>query len=388
MRYFFPIHLNSGNRGCEGIAKGTAFLLQEPKDNLISLSTNINVDKQTGLSQYVTLKNVNTYRKSIFVRAVRKILRKFGMNFKNYDFHEKFLKDMTKSDILISTGGDMLCYGNNQVISTNNYASEKGYKTVLWGCSMGEENMTPEKEATLRKFSLIYSRESLTYHYLKDKVGLNNVVLYPDPAFVLDAEPFELPEFFRKKSPIIGINISNFTIGSDATLDTPFGQEVIDLINYIMNQTDYDILLIPHVFWKDQDDMNLALLIIDRFKSYENRIHVLESDKLNYLQIRYAISKCELFIGARTHAMISAYKECVPSLALGYSIKSRGIAIDLGLPDNLIFNSKNFGKGDLIKSFQYLDTNKISIKNQLRNTLPEYVNRIYGIRNDLKNFIK
>ena len=36
MRIFFPIHLDGGNRGCEAIAKGTAILLQEKKENLIA----------------------------------------------------------------------------------------------------------------------------------------------------------------------------------------------------------------------------------------------------------------------------------------------------------------------------------------------------------------
>ena len=27
MKYYFPIHLDGGNRGCEAIAKGTAMLL-------------------------------------------------------------------------------------------------------------------------------------------------------------------------------------------------------------------------------------------------------------------------------------------------------------------------------------------------------------------------
>jgi colanic acid/amylovoran biosynthesis protein len=40
MKYFFPLHLNGGNRGCEAIAKGTAILLNEPKKNLIGLTTN------------------------------------------------------------------------------------------------------------------------------------------------------------------------------------------------------------------------------------------------------------------------------------------------------------------------------------------------------------
>lgn len=46
---------------------------------------------------------------------------------------------------MLSTGGDMMCYDNNQVIYTNDIAKSKGFKTCLWGCSIGENNLTNEK---------------------------------------------------------------------------------------------------------------------------------------------------------------------------------------------------------------------------------------------------
>jgi polysaccharide pyruvyl transferase WcaK-like protein len=57
---------------------------------------------------------------------------------------------------------------------------------------MGPENMTPEKLDTLHRFSLIYTRESLTYDYFQS-LGLPNLCLLPDPAFILPAEHCELP---------------------------------------------------------------------------------------------------------------------------------------------------------------------------------------------------
>lgn len=39
MKFYFPLHLDGDNRGCEAIAKGTAMLLNVPKENLIGLCT-------------------------------------------------------------------------------------------------------------------------------------------------------------------------------------------------------------------------------------------------------------------------------------------------------------------------------------------------------------
>ncbi len=55
MKYYFPVHLDGGNRGCEGIAKGTAAILQEPKENLIGLCRDIPLDNRLGISDKVSL---------------------------------------------------------------------------------------------------------------------------------------------------------------------------------------------------------------------------------------------------------------------------------------------------------------------------------------------
>lgn len=58
MRYYFPIHLNGGNRGCEAIAKGTALILKENKENLIGLCTDMELDCRLKVDDYVTLQPI------------------------------------------------------------------------------------------------------------------------------------------------------------------------------------------------------------------------------------------------------------------------------------------------------------------------------------------
>lgn len=55
MKYFFPVHLDGGNRGCEAIAKGTALILKEKKENMIGLCTNMELDHQLKVDDYITL---------------------------------------------------------------------------------------------------------------------------------------------------------------------------------------------------------------------------------------------------------------------------------------------------------------------------------------------
>lgn len=208
--------------------------------------------------------------------------------------------------------------------------------------------------------------------------------MFSDPAFVLDSEICILPDCFSRTEEIVGLNLSNFIIGNNG-LNSPFGNEVRKLLSYIFDNTDIHVLLVPHVMWQGQDDRLICNVIVSEFKNYSSRISVLDSERRNYLQIRYVISKCHSFIGARTHAVISAYSTCVPAIALGYSIKSKGIAKDLNLPDELVVDTVNEIKPDqLLNSFLFLEENYSTIKSHLQEIMPAYRKKAYQVREIIK----
>lgn len=353
MKYYFPIHLNGDNRGCEAIAKGTAIILKEQKENLIGLCTDVKLDRKLGIDKFVTL------QPSPQVGIITKIIHKLQCGLVHDEWKRKvlrfkveydsFLSQLDADDVMISTGGDMMCYTENQVIYTVDYLHKRGIRSILWGCSVGRNNLTPRKIKALKQFSWIYARETLTQEVLAE-IGINNVSVYPDPAFVLLPELCKLPDSFSR-GEVVGINLSNYVMGG-FNLNTPFAKEVDQLIMYILQNTDFQILLIPHVMWRGQDDRIISNLIQQKYNS--NRIQILDSDSLNYCQIRYVISKCACFIGARTHSVISAYSTCTPAIALGYSIKSKGIAKDIGMPEIMVVDSKNLVKGKIIEAFNYV----------------------------------
>lgn len=378
MKYYLPIHINVGNRGCEAITKATMEILGCTKGQCIAYSSNINLDKSLGLENSVTL--VARKQFSLLFKIIRKIRNIFIKEEYNRDLftynylYKPFLRKITKQDIMLSTGGDMMCYADNEVIYTNEYLYNRGIRTVLWGCSIGEENLTSRKRETLKHFSAIYARESLTKELLL-KMGLKNVFLFPDPAFVLKAELCELPSCFVS-SEVVGINISNF-VSSEDGFNTLFGKNLIKLIDYIIENTSNNILLVPHVFWGAQDDRIICNLLKNRYIN-EKRVYLLNADHLNYCQLRYVISRCAVFMGARTHAVISAYSTCVPTIAIGYSIKSRGIAKDLELPeDTLVDGVHLINDQQLLNAFQYVSDHRLEIRRHLENIIPKYASHVW-----------
>lgn len=384
MKYCFPIHLDGGNRGCEAIAKGTALILGESKDRLIGLCTDVALDSRLGVGEYVTL--VSARKSKLLFRIRFKLYRLFVRDAEKrkcylYRYrYEGFLNGMDCHDLMLSTGGDMLCYENNQVNYTVDYVHAKGRKSVLWGCSVGEDDLTPEKLRSLKHFSLIYARETLTRDVLAGH-GVKNVVVYPDPAFVLQPEVCELPSCFNDEE-VVGLNLSNYVMGG-FSLNSEFAQEVKSLIDHILDKTCYRILLIPHVLWESQDDRIVCNALT---KLYSNpRISILDSENSNYCQIRFAISHCRFFIGARTHSVISAYSTGVPSIAIGYSIKARGLVKDLGLPEWTLVDSKHFSKGQLVGSFKELCRQEDAVRNQLNREMENYKNKLSEIKKELRN---
>ncbi|SEW41998.1 polysaccharide pyruvyl transferase family protein [[Clostridium] fimetarium] len=376
-KIYLPSHKDGDNRGCEAITRGTIAILNGLPESIIGYSNNLEVDKKLGLSKLFDLRAMPTYSDESIVSKMVFILKRILLRnnktrhiYKAGHLYEYIMKEMDSGDLVLSTGGDMLCYENNEIIYINNYLSKKHVKTILWGCSIGYDNLTPEKIYTLKKFSFITVRESLTKQMLEEKLGLDNVELYPDPAFVLESKTCTLPDYMYKKK-VCGINLSNF-VGKDVSFDTVFGKNLLHLINYILSDTSLDVVFIPHVFWQGQDDRIVCKALFEKFKETE-RIHLFNSENLNYCEIRYAVSKCQFFIGTRTHAMISAYSMCVPALALGYSVKARGIAKDLGMPTELVVDYQSIKDLDeLIIAFKYMYDNEDVIRKHLEDNIPNY----------------
>lgn len=78
------------------------------------------------------------------------------------------------------------------------------------------------------------------------------------------------------------------------------------------------------------------------------------------------------FIGARTHATIAAYSNFVPTMVLGYSIKSKGIAKDIFGTERLVLNLDEISDKKLLQSrFDEMLRDEIEIKKLLEGKIPE-----------------
>ncbi|MDL2297788.1 polysaccharide pyruvyl transferase family protein [Synergistaceae bacterium OttesenSCG-928-D05] len=391
-KFFFPLHLGSDNRGCEGIIRGVLNIMNRPPQNVILIARdemNLQKDRLFLLDKLATLYRLDGdgYPSRVIYFLLR-IFRKIGIFKERATIYPyvKILREVQADDVVFMTGGDLYCYKGtlltNKVI--NKFSKKSGAKTVLLGCSLDESLLSAKVLDDLRRYDLIVCRESLSFDMLNGR-GFSNIRLIPDPAFSLKQETCELPKIFSS-GDVVGINISNFT-NQGFRNDTLFMSNIYVLIDYIINDLGMKVLLLPHVFWEEQNDFILLNLVKQKYADDE-RISVCNGAQYNYCQLRYLIANCRFFVGSRTHAMISAYSVAVPALALGYSVKAVGIAKDIGLDDYLVLDSKHLNTDyDILNSFKKMLMNEPRIMEIYKNTIDSYTESAFLLSKILCDFL-
>ena len=136
------------------------------------------------------------------------------------------------------------------------------------------------------------------------------------------------------------------------------------------------VLLIPHVFEQSNinknDDLSYLSSIKSELGNYNGNLEII-NNQYNAAEIKYIISKCSFFLGARMHSTIAAISTNVPTIFLTYSNKGIGMSkfIYNNLPLFIPMNDLNF---DLIKSkFNLLENNESKIRTTLKNKIPEII---------------
>lgn len=297
------------------------------------------------------------------------------------DIYKSTIDKIDKNTVCLSVGGDNYCYDNwRRWRVIHEKAIETGAKSILWSCSIEPSMMDKEMLDTLRTHHAITARENITYNSLKE-YGLNNVVLCSDVAFALMPQGIALPDNFVENNTV-GINISPLVVRREAKPGIIL-ENIINLIKYIIENTNMNVALIPHVVMSMDNDYALLKEIYDRFNSC--RICLI-SDKLNASQYKYVISKCRVGVFARTHATIAAYSSGIPCIAIGYSVKAVGIGHDLGVGDYVMGLDKFLDKFNLCTMFKTLIKDEKIFSYKLKKIMDTYVenSRNYEVINALR----
>ncbi len=378
-------HAGSGNHGCEAIANSTVKLIAKirqqnniPTDLPVIIVTNsVDEDRKYSLGALekkglCTLVEERHIDREFVAHVLYYIYRKISgdkESFPRYRFKDAFRVyrdkvagisyDTELKPLAISIGGDNYCYPEmvSDLILTHNMFRKKGFETVLWGCSIEPDSLKdPNLLKDLSAYSRIYARESISYNALLNAgLSADKLELRKDPAFELETSKVpDIKAFVRGKT--VGINLSPMVQAREASPGITM-ENYRNFIQYILDNTDNNVALIPHVIWASSDDRKPLSELYAEFKD-TGRV-VLIND-LPAQELKGYIASCSFFVGARTHSTIAAYSSGVPTLVIGYSVKSRGIATDLfGTYENYCLPVQELSAPDsLIKGYKWITEQK------------------------------
>jgi polysaccharide pyruvyl transferase WcaK-like protein len=362
-------HGGSRNRGCEAIVRSGIPIIKRSFPNAIINLASFNPETDKVIPMIDTIYDgskidIKKYSFVWFVSAFRFKLFKD----ENYFFrqkHKRILDLVPSHDLFLSIGGDNYCYGEQPwLYEVDRCIKSTGKKIVLWGASIGEEDLSADKIKDLKTLDLILARESITKEILESK-GITTVKLCADGAFTMDKEELPLPEGWQEGNTL-GFNFSPLVWKKNKDSF----QAAKNLVKHILDTTDMTVALTPHVIEPGNDDFECLTDFYNEFKT-TGRVLLLPNN-LNAIQYKGYIARMRFFIGARTHATIAAYSNLVPTMVLGYSVKSKGIAKDIFGEERLVLSLQKISDSELlIASFEELQRDELEIKEILTQRIPE-----------------
>ena len=348
MNILMFFHGGSLNRGCEAIVRSSVEMIKEciPNSKIFLVSDMPETDKVIpnldgifdGGDRSIKKFSYEWFYSSVKVKVFNDESYALGK------IHKNVIDHINDADVCLSIGGDNYCYGEQPGwYEINKRVRSLGKKLILWGCSIGKEDMSDRKLEDLKLYDLILARETLTYNMLVH-LGLENVELCADPAFTMESEELPLPKGFIEGNTI-GLNYSPLVMKRN-----PKSYEALSqLIAHIIHSTDMTIALTPHVIAEGNNDYEILYRFYNEFESTD-RVIILP-DHLTAPQYKGYISRMRFFIGARTHATIAAYSSSIPTMVLGYSVKSKGIAKDIFGEEKLVMGINEIADVNKINQF-------------------------------------
>ncbi len=375
-------HGGSGNHGCEALVRSTAGLFAHDEITLYSLKRDQDVFYGIDAITKKIVEYHRYFKQGTPQYAVNAFLR-YGFQYNGYYYHyanKNLLSKIDREAVYFSIGGDNYCYGNyhKNLYFINKRLSAKT-KTVLWGASIEPALLEiPSVVEDLKRYALVTARESVTYNALLAAGVTRNTHLVPDTAFILESgKGVDVP------SHTVGINISPLTIELGAKVYESYR----NLVQYIISHTDYSVALIPHVVWEGKSDL---VPLRELYQAFAHTHRVQLVDDANCMELKATIAKCELFVGARTHATIAAYASCVPTIVTGYSVKAKGIAYDLfGDDENYLISVQDMQNDALLTQlFIKLEERKTAVREHLQAVMPRYIQPIYTLPTLVKGVVR
>lgn len=251
----------------------------------------------------------------------------------------KMIKD---ADLVIASGGDVLSsdYGGLEAhLRPLRIAQDHGVSVAILGHSIGPFKTEEEAQSFVsvaEKSILVSAREPITYEYLTQDLKLEKSLVHnaSDVAFLL---PLPDSKIIDAMATHYGINPARNTVALAISQGmsryasfnrTDHLNAITETTKFIIEELDCDVMLVPHVqdVSPGNDDRNITTDVLKTL-AWHPRVKAIHGHH-TASEYKGLISRCQLVFAERMHAGIAGLGTCVPTMPIGYSIKSYGIMKD------------------------------------------------------------
>ncbi|MEE2732184.1 MAG: polysaccharide pyruvyl transferase family protein [Pseudomonadota bacterium] len=210
----------------------------------------------------------------------------------------------------------------------------------------------------IRRSRLAYARDQYSFEYMQELLGGDfNPEVHKqgvDVAFLLPAaskEQVDAKGLTPPREPsteVFGINVSGLIYNDPENAKSQYGIKVDyhkllkTFIEHVLNQSAGDVWLVPHVhapYGHYESDLSACEKLKSHFsESQQQRIKVVNGD-YDQCEIKGVIGQCDWFTGTRMHSTVGSLSQAVPTAAIAYSGKTRGVFATAG-QEAMVFDAR------------------------------------------------
>lgn len=237
------------------------------------------------------------------------------------------------------------------------------------------------------KMSAIIVREKISESILNKWGIFKNVFLSVDSGFMFKPQiDFGLKQKLGipEDKKIVGVTVRSWLNDSK---QEKYEKDIAFLCDYIINKNNCFVVFIPQVTVENHnDDDRVSSRRVISYISNKSSVLML-NDKFDHNVIKSIYGSLDFLIGTRFHSVIFALTSMVPSIAIQYEHKTRGIMRDLDL-EKWVIDIDKTDKDELVKMFDDLFVNRSDYLNHLKKQLPSYIEKARGTVEILKDVYK
>lgn len=187
----------------------------------------------------------------------------------------------------------------------------------------------------LRFANLVFARETSSLELLSS-IGLaRKVKLFPDIAWLLPVSQLDevhcdpaIKHFVSDPRPYVGVSLSTKILREELRRGLPprYEQQMTEFVSWLLDRQ-HRVLLIPHTHnpnLPSDDDLGLALRVAEALPNNSRDYQVVRDD-LPPADLKTLISGSCVFVGSRYHSLVAAFSTSVPTIAIGWTHKYKGL---------------------------------------------------------------